>query len=77
VLSDVESFLTGEYPGEDDTDSVVKIVIQRTTVEEDLPITIGSAAASTTTSPAPSSTFDCCAMATSSRTTCPTRRLDY
>ena len=35
VLSDVESFLTGEFPGEDDTDSVVKIVIRQTTMEED------------------------------------------
>ena len=35
VLSDVESFLTGEFSGEDDTDSVVKIVIRQTTMEED------------------------------------------
>jgi len=35
VLWDVENFLTGEFSGEDDTDSVVKIVIRQTTMEED------------------------------------------
>jgi hypothetical protein len=36
VLSDVDNFLTGEFGSGERDDSVVKIVIRRTTLEEDV-----------------------------------------